>query len=155
MKKLIKTTIIFIICSFILGTSFNNVYAETNLGDIIEGGDYFYNARGNSTPIFNDTAIEEGTTELYFIILGIGIAVAVIVGIILGIQLITSGAEGQAKVKEKLLPYVVGCIVIFGGLGIWRAVVSITQELSKPSSSQTVDGNFIGPVKPNTTQNPW
>lgn len=132
MKKLIKTTIIFIICSFILGTSFNNVHAETNLGDIIEGGDIFYNAGDNQQPVFNENAIEEGTTELYFIVLGIGIAVAVIIGIVLGIQLITSGAEGQAKVKEKLLPYVVGCIVIFGGLGIWRAVVSIAQSLSAP-----------------------
>lgn len=131
MKKLIKTTIIFIICSFILGTSFNNVHAETSLGDIISGGDYFYNS-GQNDNIFNENAIEEGTTELYFIVLGIGIAVAVIIGIVLGIQLITSGAEGQAKVKEKLLPYVIGCIVIFGGLGIWRAVVSIAQSLSAP-----------------------
>lgn len=130
MRKLFKTTIIFIICSFILGTSFNNVHAGASLGEIVEGGDYFYNARGNSLPIFNENAIEKGTTELYFIVLGIGIAVAVIIGIVLGIQLITSGVEGQAKVKEKLLPYAIGCIVIFGGLGIWRAVVSIAQSLS-------------------------
>lgn len=68
-----------------------------------------------------------GASELYYIVLGIGIILAFVIGIILGIQFMVSGVEGQAKVKEKLIPYFIGCIVIFGGLGIWRFVVYLTQ----------------------------
>lgn len=152
MKKLLKTTIIFIICFFCLESTFNNVFAETSLGDIISGGDYFYNA-GQDENIFNEEEIKKGTSELFFIALGIGIAIAIIVGIILGIQLITSGTEGQAKVKEKLLPYVVGCIIIFGGIGIWRAVVSIVESLSSSQSVQTTQQEFTGPQLPGTNKN--
>lgn len=149
MKKLFKTIIIFIICFFCLGSTFNNSFADTSLGDIISGGDYFYNS-GQDDDIFNEEEIEKGTSQLFFIALGIAIALAVIVGIILGIQLITSGVEGQAKVKEKLLPYIVGCIVIFGGIGIWRAVVSIAESLSAPKTTQQ---EFIGPQLPSTNKN--
>lgn len=47
---------------------------------------------------------------------------------ILGIQFVTTGVEGQAKIKEKILPYIIGCIVVFGGFGIWRAVINLSSD---------------------------
>ena len=48
---------------------------------------------------------------------------------VIGIQFITSGVEGKAKVKEKLIPYGVGCVVAFGAFGIWRLVLNILQDV--------------------------
>ena len=54
-----------------------------------------------------------------------GVAAAVIIGMVLGIQFITAGVSGQAKVKEKLIPYGVGCVVAFGAFGIWKVVINV------------------------------
>ena len=35
------------------------------------------------------------------------------------------GAEEKANIKEVLVPYVVGCIVIFGAFAIWKLIVTI------------------------------
>lgn len=40
------------------------------------------------------------------------------------------GIEEQAKIKETLIPYIVGCIVIFGAFGIWKLAVSIMTEVT-------------------------
>lgn len=51
-----------------------------------------------------------------------------IVGIIIGIQFMVASAEDKAKVKEALVPYVIGCVVIFGAFTIWSVVVNIMQK---------------------------
>ena len=58
----------------------------------------------------------------------IGILIA-IVGIVLGIQFITSGVAGKAKVKEKIIIYVLGIFIIFGGFGIWRIAINVGKDL--------------------------
>ena len=37
--------------------------------------------------------------------------------------------EEQTKAKEALIPYVVGCFVIFGAFGIWKLAVTIFAQL--------------------------
>jgi 4-amino-4-deoxy-L-arabinose transferase-like glycosyltransferase len=123
--KVLKTIVFFVICSCMLYFSSNVSYAKS-FGEIMNGGDEFVNSSSNQQ-IFNEDAQKKGASQLYFLALGVGIAAAVLVGVILGIQFITTGVEGQAKVKEKFLPYAIGCIVIFGAFGIWRLVVDIVQ----------------------------
>lgn len=57
-----------------------------------------------------------------------------IVGTILGIQFMIASAEEKAKVKETLVPYIVGCIVIFGAFTIWSIVVNLGQDITSDSS---------------------
>ena len=35
----------------------------------------------------------------------------------------------KANVKETLIPYIAGCIVIFGAFGIWKLVVTIMSKV--------------------------
>ena len=37
--------------------------------------------------------------------------------------------EEKADVKKLLVPYLVGCVVVFGSLGIWAAIVEILGQL--------------------------
>lgn len=68
-----------------------------------------------------------------------------IVGIIIGIQFLIASAEDKAKVKEALVPYIVGCIVIFGAFTIWSIAVNMGQSIAgggtgnSGSSSTTVE----------------
>ncbi|MBP3706991.1 MAG: hypothetical protein J6J36_00030 [Clostridia bacterium] len=120
MNVIKKIFIIMFIVAVTLATISSKSYA-TNTSDIINGGDAFIKNAGNRE-IFNKQNEQEGVDQLYYIMTTIGIVLAFLVGSILGIQFITSGAAGQAKVKEKLIPFVLGAIIIFGAYGIWRLV---------------------------------
>ena len=73
----------------------------------------------------NGVQIIKTSKDIYNILVTIGIIIAAIVILVLGIQFMTGSIEQKAKVKEMLIPFIVGCIVIFGSLTIWRLVTSI------------------------------
>lgn len=73
----------------------------------------------------SSSGVKSFSDEIYVILLTIGIIVAVVIGGVLGVTFILESAEGKAKIKEALIPYIVGCIVVFGAFGIWRAVVLV------------------------------
>ena len=41
----------------------------------------------------------------------------------------TGSASEKAQVKETLIPYVVGCVVVFGAFGIWKLVINIFNQI--------------------------
>lgn len=127
--KIINKIIIAIIAVLILICTYipSNAKAVT-MKSIIEGGDIFTQSASN-TELFNETNQKSAVDGIYYILLGVGIVLAVIIGIVLGIQFVTTGVAGQAKIKEKLIPYAIGCIVIFGGFGIWRAVINMSSNV--------------------------
>ena len=94
------------------------------IGDVITQADNFVEEGESSTTTAPDeTKIKSLSDIIYNILLTIGIVVAVIVGAILGIQFIIASAEDKAKIKEALIPYVIGCVVVFGAFTIWKMVV--------------------------------
>ena len=66
---------------------------------------------------------------MYGILLAIGVVIAVIIGTILGVKLMVAPIEERVEAKKLLVPYVVGCIVVFGAFGTWKLIVTIMQGL--------------------------
>lgn len=66
---------------------------------------------------------------VYNLFFAIGVAATVIIGLVLGIKFVTAGVEGKAKVKESLIAYFIGCIIIFCAYGIWKLLISILSNL--------------------------
>lgn len=94
------------------------------LGDVLTQADNFVETgESSNTTAPDDAKIKDVSDDIYNILLTIGIVVAVIVGGVLGVQFIIASAEDKAKIKEALIPYVVGCIVVFGAFAIWKIVV--------------------------------
>ena len=98
------------------------------LDKIIEDADTFLEKR-QSGQKFDQGSMENMIKSIYNILLVMGIIAVVIVGIILSIQFITGSLEEQAKVKEMLIPYIVGSVVIFTAFTIWKIVVDILQSV--------------------------
>lgn len=73
--------------------------------------------------------LKNASSTLYNILLSIGIFLAVAIGIYLGIKFMLASAEDKAKVKESLIPYIAGCIIIFGAYIIWRFVILLLQKV--------------------------
>lgn len=76
----------------------------------------------------DQTGMKSISSVIYNTLFAIGMIVAVAVGIFLGIKIMIASTEEQAKYKELLVPYFVGCIIIFGAFGIWKLVVNMLQN---------------------------
>lgn len=118
-RKIILLVFTFLI---LMLTIMPKTYATT-FGNIIGQGDEFINSKDSSIKTLKEDELNDLSNTLYNVLLIIAIIAAFIVGGILGIKFITAGVEGKADIKELLLPYFIGCIVIFGAFTIWKLVV--------------------------------
>ncbi len=98
--------------------------------EVITAGDNFLN-EGASSSIASpsDTDVQQVVTDVYNILFPLGVVITVAVGGILGINFMLASAENKAKVKESLVPYAIGCAVIYGAFGIWRLCIAIFSVL--------------------------
>lgn len=125
MKNISKKMVLILFILMLLFSINSKVYA---IGDIISDGKSFISDAEKPQGV-NDESLQDASGFLYNILLSAGVVIAVIVATVLGIQFMMGGAEGQAKVKEMLIPFVVGCVIVFGGFGIWKIALSIGQRL--------------------------
>lgn len=127
---MLKKVTCLILILFLLFTCTNITNASTT-GDIIGGADNFVNTGkdlGKADPsneAFDSSKLAEVSNLIYNTLLTIGIIILVIWGMILGIQFITGSVEQKVKVKESLITYIVGAIIILSAFGIWKLVISI------------------------------
>lgn len=124
-KLLINIMVIFII---LFNLFIHNAYAGP-LQDIMNRAEGFVNNGENGGNVINNDALKEGSNTLYNVLLVIGIAVAFIWGIVLGIQFITGSLGEKADVKKNLIVYLVGCVIIFGAFGIWKLLLQLLEPL--------------------------
>ena len=105
------------------GQSENKTSAAGSLDDMIGDADKFIDNAGDSA--ISSQSLQDFSKKFYNIFLTIGVIISVLVGSVLGIKFMVGGAEEKAHIKELLVPYVVGCIAIFGAFAIWKIVVTI------------------------------
>ena len=119
-----KRKIFFILIIFILMICSTHIVQATTISNIIQGADGFI-TNGSSTDVIATDKLKSASDIIYNILLILGTIIAVIVGAVLGIQFIMGSVEQKAKVKDSLIPFIVGCVVIFGAFGIWKLVITI------------------------------
>lgn len=128
MKKIIIKILIILMFSISIFSAFPaKIYAAEGIDDAISGADSFL-SKGNSQ--INNDKIKETRDTIYNVLFGIGVALTVLIGAILGIKFMLASAEDKAKIKEALVPYIVGCIVIYGAFGIWKIFLTIGNTLN-------------------------
>ena len=98
-KNILLSTIILIIINLIITPMQAKVQAGI-FSDILNGGDNFTQS-ANDKEYFNEDNQKKSMDQIYFFLLGLGIIIAIVIGIIIGIKFVTTGVEGQAKIKEK------------------------------------------------------
>lgn len=124
-SKLLKITSIICIFFVILSVFPNEIFAD-NKADTdswVLSAENFLKAGQEDIGIDNGQLIG-ASNDIYNTLTSVGMIISVIVGVILGIQFMMASAEDKAKVKEALIPYLVGCVVIFGAFGIWKIVIN-------------------------------
>lgn len=137
-KKIIKIIIILIFAQSILSVKSQAFTWSSIISDadkfVSEGKDSTTNIaptdeESNEKTYINYEKINKANARIYNALTVLGVVLAVIVGAILGIQIMWGSIEQQVKAKEKLVPYGIGCLVIFGAFGIWKIIVSIFSNI--------------------------
>lgn len=123
MKKL-KTILMILLIGMLFSTT--TCYATKSVDDIIDSADDFVSS-GSSDVALDIGQVQDVSDLVYNTLFIIGVIVAVLVSAFLGIKFMTSGVEEQAKVKEALIPFIIGCVVVFGSLTIWKIVLQILE----------------------------
>lgn len=122
-KKIIKIISFLIIITYILGCE-----------SIVFGQEIDPLAVVGSGP--DPTAGGAGVTTLYALgnaILGIlqyiGAAVAIIATFILGMKYMYSSPDEKAEIKKKLIPYIIGGILVFGAVQLVKLVEIFAKDI--------------------------
>ena len=103
--------------------------SESSLSDVISGGDSFIQAGKDGSAKIDKGSLQNASSSIYNILLICGMIVAVLIGAILGIKFMIGSVEEKAEIKAALVPFVIGCIVVFGAFGIWKIVVTVGNNL--------------------------
>ena len=131
-NKVLKVMIKIILLMLIIQTIYTSKTEALSLDGIFKAGDNFINegkTENQKNEAINYEEFRLTTNNIGSVLTTLGIVLAVIIGGILGIQIMWGSIEQQVKAKEMIMPYVVGCIVIFGAFGIWKLAVTIFSQL--------------------------
>ncbi len=101
MKKSIKIILILFIIMLLLSSV---VFAENPP-----------NIYNNLTP---DTGASTLASKIISVIMSVAVVVAVISTIVLGIRYMYSAPSDKAEIKQKMLPYIIGSILVFASTGL-------------------------------------
>ena len=123
-----KKTIIYMLIIFLIVFIPNFSNAKGDISDVINSGKGFIDSAKSDITVSGDT-IKEASANIYNILFYIGTILSVLVGAILGIKIMMASVEDKAKVKESLIPYIVGCAVIFGSFSIWKIAVNMFNSI--------------------------
>ena len=116
MSKTIKIATILLIIFLVLFTTSTIIFAATNVNGIVAELE-----RANSE---NITGITHVGGQIINILTTVGIVVAVITLLILGIKYMIGSASEKAEYKKTMIPYVVGMILLLGASAIVKALAS-------------------------------
>ena len=125
MKKVSKVLSIILLVAIVMTIVMGTV---VNASEKISSGQQVNNlfTGGNA-----DTSGISGVgANIVKIITTIGIIVAVIVLLILGIKYMMGSASEKAEYKKTMIPYLVGAVLIFGASAIAKAVIAMSESIA-------------------------
>lgn len=127
-KMKVKKIIIIIITTILVICNFSITSNAVKIDDAIDTADGFLQ-HGTTNPI-DEGQLKTFSLDLFNIFSTVGMVIAVGIGMFLGVKFMMASAEDKAKVKEALVPYVAGCIVIFGAMGIWKLAIILLRDIA-------------------------
>lgn len=128
MKRITKIISIIII-SILL--TFNIPLYSKALESVIESGNDFLNLDSENviTMTPEEDKLQNISDSVSGVLLTIAVAVTLISVVIMGINFIIQSVEEKAKIKESMIPWVIGIFVSFGAYGIWKITMQIFYQL--------------------------
>lgn len=115
--------------------SFGNKNPASSSNDIdtidkvIQSGNDFLDAADDNTVNFSEESLQKLSKFISGVLLAIAIGVTVISVIILGINYTVQSIDEKAKIKESMVPWIIGIFIAFGAFAIWKITMSFFMKL--------------------------
>ena len=122
MKTFLKYLFIIIII-YLVFTMIITVKSYASADEVLQEGKSFLE-HGYDDKI-NEDNLADASQTIYNIFFVLAIGIAVIVGAIIGIKIMTGTIEEKAKMKEMLIPYGIGVALVFSIFFVWSTIVNI------------------------------
>ena len=126
MRGVNKIILILILCIIIISST--PIYSNA-FGNIIKDADSFLELEDSKVIAPTATDLQPLSNFVSGVLLSIAIGVTLISAILMGINFVVQSVEEKAKIKESMVPWIIGIFVSFGAFGIWRITMSIFYEL--------------------------
>lgn len=127
MKKTIKIILIFFIIILLVISISNKTYS---FEEMFGSADNFLSTGSSSSgDKIDDSQLKSMSGTIYNMLLVIGVVIAVIYGLFIAIKLIMGSIDEKAKIKESLIPYVVGCVVLLTAFTIWGIAMNLLNTI--------------------------
>ena len=128
MKRTAKIVGIMMIAIALL-VSFTTVSNATSSSGSIDAANIAGQLRGTPSTAQGDLTDIGG--KLIGIITTVGVVVAVVGLLVLGIKYMMGSASEKAEYKKTMIPYLVGAILIFGASAITKVIVGLAQGITQ------------------------
>ena len=119
-KKIVKIiSVISIILCMVM--SFSMVFAEdVNISSIT-------NSHGDQN---TNMQIAANAWSILTIIRNVGVVIAVIIILVIGIKYIMGSVEEKAEYKKTMMPYLIGAVLLLGATGIATLVINLAGNIN-------------------------
>lgn len=123
--------VVFMFSPKVYATNANSAVVNASLSGALSDAEAFLE-KGD---LFENTIsvgnLKSTSDFIYNIALAVGIVIALVIGAVLGVKFITASVEGKAQIKEALIPYIAGCVVLFGSFAIWKIAINFGKNMTR------------------------
>ena len=106
------------------------IYSKAFSVDEIIGDAQGFISEGNGSGGVDPGRLESISDTVSGVLLAIAVAVTFISIGVMGIQFAVQTVEDKAKVKEAMVPWIIGILISFGAFGIWRFIMNVFYGMS-------------------------
>ena len=121
MKKSIKVISTLLLTIMLVASIAGTVLA-------VDPNTFLNGLNGNGNVQTND--LTKVGNNIVTIIQVVGIVIAVIVLLVIGIKYMMGSASEKAEYKKTMIPYIVGAVLIFAGTSLVRVIYSLSTSVS-------------------------
>lgn len=125
-NKMIKKVLLsFVIAILIISIPLYSK-ADNTFDDILNAGNDFISQGQQSNAIGVDSSGMKPLSDFISnILLVIAVGVTLITAAMMAINFTIQSIEDKAKIKESMVPWIIGIFVTFGAYGIWRITMTV------------------------------
>lgn len=129
MNKIVKT-ILSVLITVLLMFCMPLYSKALTLDDIIDNGNSFLEVEDSGLASKPDEGkLQDLSNTVSGILLTISLVVTLISAVVMGINFVVQSVEDKAKIKESMIPWIIGIFISFGAYAIWKITMSIFYNL--------------------------
>ena len=132
MKKVCKIVLVFLIILNLYSTIFNVYAAKYNVGagtsqGIWDIGKDFLDLGSEGYSGWDAYKVNASFQSIVDFLWGLGLLIVFISTVVIGIKYMLVNPNEKSRVKQATTPYILGVVIIFGAVTIWKLVIDILE----------------------------